>query len=129
MKNLMICPVCHNLMKYHYTSNWSTIPWLDLSDEWYSCNCGVKYYPNKDEDNQWEIPNKYSPTYNQFKAVKFINYWTGQEIPPPTKDNFKSFIGCYLKDAIKNRELNYNNFMEMYCEDCHEYIPSYEDLC
>lgn len=99
----MKCPNCGFPMKYEYYDNVHK-----QIVEYYSCPmCNICYNCST---RSWKIPNKYKRiTYNQQKAIGFINAMCKTKFNPRLKNEATRIIKKYIKRASNIAEsIEYN---------------------
>lgn len=107
----MKCPNCGFPMKYEYYNNVHK-----QTVEYYNCPmCDIFY---KCSNRSWEIPNRYERvTYNQQKAIDFINATCNTKFSPQLKNEATRIIKKYIKRASDIAENTRYNTMCTDVED------------
>lgn len=113
----MKCSNCGFPMKYKYYNNIHR-----QTVEYYSCPmCNIFYNCST---QSWEIPDKYERiTYNQQKAVDFINAMCKTKFSPQLKNEATRIIKKYIERANSIAENTKDN---IFAEDEYELFPFYE---
>ena len=127
-KASMTCPACHTKMK---NISWSKSGY-DSDNEFqtwgetaFVCpRCGTK-----NVNGEWEVGEKYRASEKQIKAAYFISNQIDVPMPPPVKHLLWNYIHDYFAKAKETKRQKDEAAMEQYCEDCHEYVPPYDELC
>lgn len=128
LPDAIVCPVCKHVMKDH---SWASSGY-DSDNEWntwgetiYSCH---HCHTQKIED-EWKIPESYQASDKQLRCAKRIAFITKKPLPPPTKQLIWQYIHDNINQTKQIQDERQENDMGQYCEDCPDYIPSYEELC